>query len=292
LSTFTASAGRFAAAAVSGSPVSGSTAEDDEDDEGAALAGLDEPAGAEEPIPDDGGAEDGVTLERALVHADVIANAATTAIPSADRVIREDRLSARMCDELCLAACCTDDPASCLACPVLRPRTGPTLPGLHRNCRIPSNFVSVPRRTARRFANQTPYPSAMDLRTVLPCDASSVGKARRLIRQELAAFGEADLVEPDLVDAAGLLVSELVTNAVVHARTDVTLHVRLRRGVLRIEVTDGSPVLPAPRRPTGLTGTGRGLQLVDHLADRWGVDKARKGKTIWFELAPSARAVG
>jgi len=101
LSTFTASAGRFAAAGVSGSPVSGSTAADvPVDDEGAALAGLDEPAGAEEPIPDDGGAEDGVTLDRALVHADVIANAATTAIPKADRVIREDRLSARMCDEL------------------------------------------------------------------------------------------------------------------------------------------------------------------------------------------------
>jgi anti-sigma regulatory factor (Ser/Thr protein kinase) len=137
----------------------------------------------------------------------------------------------------------------------------------------------------------------MDLRTVLPCDASSVGKARRLLHQELAALGAADLgnsgfVAPDLVDAAGLLVSELVTNAVVHARTDVTLHVTVRRGVLRIEVTDGSPVVPTPRRPSGLTGTGRGLQLVDRLSDRWGVDKARKGKTIWFELAPTARAAG
>jgi anti-sigma regulatory factor (Ser/Thr protein kinase) len=129
----------------------------------------------------------------------------------------------------------------------------------------------------------------MDLRTVLPCDASSVGKARRLLRNELAAFDNAD---PDFADAAGLLVSELVTNAVVHARTDVTLHVAVRRGVLRIEVTDGSPVVPSARRPTALTGTGRGLQLVDHLADRWGVVKARKGKTIWFELAPSARAAG
>jgi hypothetical protein len=78
----------------------------------------------------------------------------------------------------------------------------------------------------------------------------------------------------------------------VHARTDVTLHVTVRRGVLRIEVTDGSPVVPAPRRPSGLTGTGRGLLLVDRLADRWGVDKARKGKTIWFEMTPSARAAG
>jgi len=137
----------------------------------------------------------------------------------------------------------------------------------------------------------------MDLRTVLPCDASSVGKARRLLRQELAALGAADLdnsgfVAPDLVDAAGLLVSELVTNAVMHARTDVTLHVTVRRGVLRIEVTDGSPVVPTPRRASGLAGTGRGLQLVDRLSDRWGVDKARKGKTIWFELTPTARAAG
>jgi anti-sigma regulatory factor (Ser/Thr protein kinase) len=131
----------------------------------------------------------------------------------------------------------------------------------------------------------------MDLRTVLPCDASSVGVARRLLRHELTTLRHA-AVDADLLDAAGLLVSELVTNAVVHARTDVTLHVQLRRGVLRIEVTDGSPVVPTPRRTTGLAGTGRGLQLVDRLSNRWGVQKSRGGKTIWFELAPVEEAVG
>ena len=131
----------------------------------------------------------------------------------------------------------------------------------------------------------------MDLRTVLPCDASSVGVARRLLRHELTTLGHTD-IDADLVDAAGLLVSELVTNAVVHARTDITLRATLRRGVLRIEVADGSPVIPTPRRPTALAGTGRGLQLVDRLANRWGVEKSRGGKTIWFELSPVEQAVG
>lgn len=131
----------------------------------------------------------------------------------------------------------------------------------------------------------------MDLRTVLPCDASSVGVARRLLRHELTTLRHAD-VDADLVDAAGLLVSELVTNAVVHARTDVTLRATIRRGVLRIEVADGSPVVPTPRRTSSLAGTGRGLQLVDRLANRWGVQKSRGGKTIWFELSPIEQAAG
>lgn len=131
----------------------------------------------------------------------------------------------------------------------------------------------------------------MDLRTVLPCDASSVGVARRLLRHELTTLRHT-YVDADLVDAAGLLVSELVTNAVVHARTDVTLRATIRRGVLRIEVADGSPVVPTPRRPSGLAGTGRGLQLVDRLANRWGVQKSRGGKTIWFELSPIEQAAG
>ena len=131
----------------------------------------------------------------------------------------------------------------------------------------------------------------MDLRTVLPCDASSVGVARRLLRHELSTLRHAD-VDADLADAAGLLVSELVTNAIVHARTDVTLRVTIRRGVLRIEVADGSPVVPTPRRTSALAGTGRGLQLVDRLANRWGVQKSRGGKTIWFELSPIEQAAG
>src|SRR5690348_1552560 len=120
----------------------------------------------------------------------------------------------------------------------------------------------------------------MDLRTVLPCDASSVGIARRLVRGELGP-----LADPELMDAASLLVSELVTNAIVHARTDVGFHAAVGGGVFRAEVTDGNPTVPTPRRPSGLAGTGRGLQLIEQLATRWGVTTSGSGKTIWFELA-------
>ncbi|MGH8891578.1 MAG: ATP-binding protein [Acidothermaceae bacterium] len=120
----------------------------------------------------------------------------------------------------------------------------------------------------------------MDLRTVLPCDASSVGTARRLVRSQLA-----NLADPDVVADASLLVSELVTNAIIHGRTGVKLHAGVRRGVFRAEISDGNPALPAPRRPSQLATTGRGLLLIDEISSRWGVKNTRSGKTIWFEIA-------
>ncbi len=92
---------------------------------------------------------------------------------------------------------------------------------------------------------------------MLPCDASSVAAARRLVRGELAAHGDVPGDRVDLVDAASLLGAE---------------------------VTDGNPTFPTPRRPLGLAGTGRGLLLMDDLASRWGVSPSGVGKTVWFEL--------
>ena len=123
----------------------------------------------------------------------------------------------------------------------------------------------------------------MDLQTVLPCDASSVGAARRLVRRQLARV--ADELNDETLDAASLLISELVTNAIVHARTDVALRAAFGDGVFRVEVSDGSPALPAGRSPTGIGGTGHGLQLIEAIATRWGVKPSASGKTVWFELA-------
>lgn len=119
----------------------------------------------------------------------------------------------------------------------------------------------------------------MDVRTVLPCDASSVGKARRLVRRQVASIGDSDLA-----DAAGLLTSELVTNAIVHARTDVEVCAFIDGDVIRVEVSDGSSRMPRRRRVTRWSGTGRGLLLMEKIATRWGVRTSSSGKTVWFEL--------
>ena len=127
----------------------------------------------------------------------------------------------------------------------------------------------------------------MDVRTVLPCDASSVAAARRLVRGQLASDSAGAARRSDreeMIDAATLLLSELVTNAIVHARTNVEVHLVIDDLMLRAEVSDGNPALPEPRRPNGLNGTGRGLQLIDRLASRWGVQTSDAGKTVWFEL--------
>jgi anti-sigma regulatory factor (Ser/Thr protein kinase) len=80
-------------------------------------------------------------------------------------------------------------------------------------------------------------------------------------------------------------VSELVTNAVIHAGSDVEVMVRLTATAARVEVTDASTDGVAPRDATADEDSGRGLALVGNLARRWGVRAAPGGgKTVWFEV--------
>jgi anti-sigma regulatory factor (Ser/Thr protein kinase) len=84
---------------------------------------------------------------------------------------------------------------------------------------------------------------------------------------------------------AVLLVSELVTNAVRHAGSTLTVAVAIGRAAVRVEVRDRSPRLPALRESTGGDDEwGRGLVLVDALASRWGAERLPSGKRVWFEL--------
>lgn len=101
-----------------------------------------------------------------------------------------------------------------------------------------------------------------------------------MIREYLTAAGR-----EDLADTAELLVSEIVTNALVHAGTDVEVSFSFVDGGLRIEVSDGSPHPPSPRSYGPSAGTGRGLLLLEEMVDAWGVEFADHGKTVWFTLA-------
>ncbi|MFC7898350.1 ATP-binding protein [Streptomyces sp. NPDC057381] len=121
-------------------------------------------------------------------------------------------------------------------------------------------------------------------------DPSEVGRARRWARSRLAGSGiQAD--EP-LAETLVLLVSELVTNAVVHTGRSAVLRLVLPGAVteeageatVRLEVDDASDRAPVPRCVDGEQTGGRGLALVDGLADRWGWSREGTGKRIWCEL--------
>ncbi|MGH2685138.1 MAG: ATP-binding protein [Actinomycetota bacterium] len=121
---------------------------------------------------------------------------------------------------------------------------------------------------------------AHEARTSLPADLASAGAARRFVGSTLREW-ECDT----LADSALLLVSELVTNAVLHARSALDVVLRLAADRLRVEVHDESPTQPTRKHYSIHAGTGRGLMLVEQLAQEWGVDQlGDNGKRVWFEL--------
>lgn len=111
----------------------------------------------------------------------------------------------------------------------------------------------------------------------------SAGQARRFVVDELTRAGMAG----DVVDTAELLVSELVTNAVLHAQTDIVVRVR-RAGRVLIEVQDFELRGPVRRAHDLESVTGRGLELVEMLAAAHGVRPSGGGKVVWFALGTAA----
>jgi anti-sigma regulatory factor (Ser/Thr protein kinase) len=87
-----------------------------------------------------------------------------------------------------------------------------------------------------------------------------------------------------LCDLAALLASELVTNAVRHARGRALVTVQPKGDRLRVVIADGSRALPEVSTKDPLSESGRGMMLVDALSRAWGVDFARDGKVVWFEV--------
>ncbi|THA60489.1 GAF domain-containing protein [Streptomyces sp. A0958] len=119
--------------------------------------------------------------------------------------------------------------------------------------------------------------------TIAQAEPERISVARQQLRELLH-----DWADPDQVDAAVLLLSEMATNVLVHTDGDALL-VAEAAGVpgercLRVEMSDGSDELPHKRRPGEMASSGRGLVLMEMLAHRWGVDPRGAGKSIWFEL--------
>ncbi|MFD3516882.1 SpoIIE family protein phosphatase [Streptomyces sp. NPDC058657] len=126
--------------------------------------------------------------------------------------------------------------------------------------------------------------------TVAQAEPERIAGTRHQLRELLHDWADADQV-----DSAVLMVSEMVTNVLVHTDGDALLTARVsgpfgaRR--LRVEVTDTSDELPHKRRPGEMASSGRGLLLMEMLAHAWGVDPRGEGKSIWFELYEDAPPV-
>jgi anti-sigma regulatory factor (Ser/Thr protein kinase) len=114
--------------------------------------------------------------------------------------------------------------------------------------------------------------------TQLPKSVVSVARARQFVSSALSHCNE------DVVSVARLLVSELATNAVVHARSPFDVSVSESDGLIRIAISDDASEPPTPLSAGPHDTCGRGLLLLNQFAADWGVVDRRPGKTVWFDL--------
>ena len=118
---------------------------------------------------------------------------------------------------------------------------------------------------------------------LLPTESTSPAVARRFVEQ--SGCREHGL---DVLDDALLLISELVTNSVLHGGPPIVLAVDCDGTGLHVRVRDGGPTMPVPRVAGDTAESGRGMSLVDLLSSTWGVvpvaDAHGPGKEVWFEL--------
>ena len=119
-----------------------------------------------------------------------------------------------------------------------------------------------------------------------PNEPSSIARARRFVGAQLTDVGA------DVAGEIAVMVSELATNCVRHTVTDFAVSVETTRRTIRVEVTDRSGGFPVVRSPDSSEPTGRGLRIVQELADSFGVSELRgsPGKTVWFEVSLEQRS--
>jgi anti-sigma regulatory factor (Ser/Thr protein kinase) len=113
-----------------------------------------------------------------------------------------------------------------------------------------------------------------------PADRTAPSRARRFVADTLHSWQ----LPRNVIADATLLVSELVTNALLHARSAPSVELTQMGACIRCVVVDDSPMAPRRRYYASDAVTGRGIALVDALAARWGSERDGDGKRVWFEL--------
>ena len=108
----------------------------------------------------------------------------------------------------------------------------------------------------------------------------AVADARHWLVAQLRAHGLADLE-----DDAALLVTELTTNALAHTPGGFAVELHIDGGTVDVDVRDDAPPFDRPPASLPHASGGRGLEIVDVLADDWGVHERERGKTVWFRLS-------
>ena len=109
--------------------------------------------------------------------------------------------------------------------------------------------------------------------------ASDPAYARQVVRSHLTG------VASEVVENAQTIVSELVTNAIVHGSGEASLVIEVSDSCLHVEVLDADPQVEIePLNVEPSSARGRGLAIVDALASCWGVERRAVGKSVWFDL--------
>jgi anti-sigma regulatory factor (Ser/Thr protein kinase) len=124
-------------------------------------------------------------------------------------------------------------------------------------------------------------PGMEPLELTLPARVEAPREARTAAREATTRWG----ISPDTADTVALVISELVTNAVLHTGSAPVLRMRASDGAVYVELSDDDSRPPRMRDPGDDDAGGRGLHLIEALSHRWGVRTTRTGKVVWCEIA-------
>lgn len=152
---------------------------------------------------------------------------------------------------------------------------------LEHICQLHSSVLQAT-RDAGQFRDHS-GPSAIEVSHRFPAQSDAPRAARGFVAEALRQWGHSGT----LLEDSQLVVSELATNAVVHARSAFSVVARREGSGVRLSVHDLSTAQPVLRcTPDVLAPSGRGLQLVAHITSEWGVETTSAGKAVWAELQP------